>query len=101
MADDSSRQPGSAFVTMTDVLTLPEDQRQVVRWMMRQGRTGLDGLAAEFAEQAASLPSMLETLVANGFVHVVEEAGTTLYEVRVSSRPARRAQTDIWKGFGN
>ena len=84
---------------MTDVLALPDEQRDLVSWMMRQGTVALPQVCAAFAWSDAQARTALAALLAGGFLQASEERGQPQYSVRVASRPVRRSGRDLWKAL--
>ncbi|MEP0856699.1 hypothetical protein [Trichocoleus sp. DQ-U1] len=74
-------------LTMVDVLTLPESQRQIVQWMMRKKS---EVSLAEVADRTGSgedvAIALLDDLVAQGFVQETEVAGELRYRMRLAAK---------------
>jgi hypothetical protein len=95
--DDKSQQALPA-VTMTDVLGLPDRERELVSWIMRQGTVALPQVCAELAQDEPAALATLDGLIASGFLQTSEADGEQRYTVRVASRPVRRTGgRDLWK----
>jgi DNA-binding IclR family transcriptional regulator len=84
---------------MSDVLTLPDDLRALVTWMMRQGEVSLSDVAGHVAADEPATLAMLNTLTADGYVRVAQSAEGARYQVNLQSRPTRRPTRDIFKAL--
>lgn len=85
---------------MTDVLALPDGEREVVSWMMRQGTVALPQVCAQFAQDATAAQATLDRLISAGFLQISDTDGGRQYSVRVASRPVRRTGgRDLWKAL--
>ncbi len=83
----------SVGLRMTDLLTLPEDQGQLVRWMMNEGRVSLSGVAAQLSQTPEATQAVLKVLLAEGYVRELEVEGALHYEAFVApTRPRRLSQ---------
>ena len=91
----------SAAMTMADVLELPDAERDLVSWIMREGPVSLAQASAAFPLEADALPAMLARLAETGFVALSDGNAEPRYIVRVTSRAARRVSSpDFWKALG-
>jgi len=88
-------------LSMTDTLTLPDDQRLIVNWLMRQEVIGqetvsLSEVVAYTGQEEAVTRTMLNTLVSQGFIRELDIAGDTRYGPRLAHQQrGRRLSTDI------
>jgi predicted transcriptional regulator len=88
-------------MTMADVLELPDADRDLVSWIMREGPVSLAEARAAFPGEAEALPASLARLTESGFVARSEGEAEPRYSVRVTSRAARRVSSpDFWKALG-
>jgi hypothetical protein len=96
---DPSEPRRSAFgPSMSDVLALPDDLRQLFTWMRRQGDVSRDDVVAHAGEDADVADSLLATLLARGFIQGVEGDEGIRYRPRLSVRPSRPAFRRIAMG---
>ena len=72
--------------SMTALLGLPERQRQLVIWMMRQGTVNFQAIAAEVGEPDIQVRSLLAELIQKGLVASVGKDAYQAYS------PSRRQQ---------
>ncbi len=90
--------------TMLDVLDLPEEQRRVVQWLLRQSGATASEVSAHLALPETAVACILETLNKEGFLEAGEECDAIRWRVRLASKRLaatphgpRRAPMDIWK----
>jgi amino acid permease len=83
--------------SLTDVVMLPDTQRQLVNWMMRRGEVSLAQVAAYRREVEDEARRPLKLLIEQGLVRERQVQGVPYYRVRL--RPKRRSQLaqDIWQ----
>jgi predicted ArsR family transcriptional regulator len=84
---------------MGDVLTLPDELRGIVTWLMRRGEASLADVAEHLGADEESVRGSMEALIAGGFVRATHSADGARYQVRLVSRPARRASRDVFKAL--
>jgi hypothetical protein len=78
---------------MTDLLTLPRDQSDLLNWMMRTGRVDLAQIAAHLEQEPEETLTDLTGLIDLGFVQVFNTKTDPHYEVRlVATRPRHLPQ---------
>ena len=73
-------------LSMGDILMLPDSQRRVVQWMMRQGDCALHDVAANTEQDEGDAAIALYDLMEQGFVQEIEVDGETLYRIRLASK---------------
>lgn len=72
--------------TIADVLTLPNPERRLVNWLVRQQSATLSESAAYLSQDELSTQAILEALAGKGFVTQVDQDGQIRYEPRLRSR---------------
>lgn len=72
--------------TIADVLTLPNVERRLVNWLVRQQSATLSEIAAYISQDETSTQVVLEGLIKDGFVARVSQDGQVHYEPRLRSR---------------
>lgn len=93
MPDDAS----PPNVTMTDVLALPDQQCQLVTWLMRRGETGIDAVATFLVTDDARARAVVADLATRGFVaERTAGAGDTMVVARVVEQRKRRVPSSVW-----
>jgi amino acid permease len=80
----------TAGLSIADVIALPEDQRQLVNWMMRREAVSLAEVAAHTGQDEAVARAALNGLVEQGFIRELEVDGETRYQLRLALRRGRQ-----------
>jgi hypothetical protein len=83
----------------SDVLTLPDAQRQLVNWMLRQGEVNLAQVAAHCRQPAEAVHSLLSPLVQQGFVRERQVHGTAHYRASFAPTRGRQITPEIWQAL--
>ena len=91
--DGLSREQG-AGLSMADVITLPPSLRRLVTWMMRQEEVSLAEVAAFIQGDEPTAHDMMDSLLAKGFVRMVQIAGDVRYKVRLAPIRGRSSMFD-------
>jgi predicted ArsR family transcriptional regulator len=82
---------------MADILTLPDELRTIVTWLMQQREAGLPEVAAFVEQDEAITRTQIAELVARGFVQEMQSQGEgqPRYRVRLTARRGRRLLPDL------
>jgi len=94
-------------LTIADLVALPEDQRRLVNWLLRQGTTKRQAVTATEAathlgQDEIKTRNMLDALVSEGLVKVSEDAAHTSephYQLCLTLRRGRKIPEEIWKAL--
>ncbi len=86
-------------LAMADILTLPDDLRQIVNWMMRQREVSLDDLIAHTGQKPQQVQAILKTLLDKGFVRQIDRAGETCYSTRLAPKRGGQLSEEIWQAL--
>lgn len=70
-------------LTMTDVLMLPNQLRQIVQWMMRQKEVNSAEVAAQFGLEEVIAQNLLDDLVQQDFVQQRDIGGRVSYRTKL------------------
>jgi len=89
----------AAGLTMADVLTLPDQLRRLVNWMMRQGEVGLTDVAGFLGLNETDTRSTVATLLEKGFVRELQIRGETRYRIRLAPKRGREIPLNIWQAL--
>ncbi len=86
-----------AGVTIADILTLPDELRTIVTWLMQQREAELPEVAALVEQDEAITRTQLAELVARGFVQEMQSQGEgqPRYHVRLAARRGRTLPPDL------
>ncbi|NET58921.1 MAG: hypothetical protein F6K47_23085 [Symploca sp. SIO2E6] len=81
------KSPGSSTgLGMADILALPDLQGKIVNCIIRNQQCTLSELAAHLTEDEQILGSELNSLVEQGFVQEIQEAGESRYGVKLARK---------------
>ncbi|WP_017715350.1 FeoC-like transcriptional regulator [Kamptonema formosum] len=86
-------------LSMLDVLTLPDDQQQAINWLMRQGKVSFAQVVAHMGEDETAARTMLDTLMAKGFVRETPVDGQPHYHTQLAGKKKRELPPKIWKAL--
>ena len=94
-------------LTPADLVSLPEDQRRLTNWLLRQGTmkhqavTALEA-ATYLGQDETKIRNTLDALVSEGLVKSSEDAarpGETRYELCLTLSRGRKIPEEIWKAL--
>ncbi|HEY9646925.1 MAG TPA: hypothetical protein V6C88_11175 [Chroococcidiopsis sp.] len=92
--DPSISKPASSDVTgmsFADILLLPDVERQVVNWMLRQpAACSLAAIARQLNQPEDQVQEMVRSLIQRGFMREVSDRGETCYQLCITSMRSRR-----------
>lgn len=86
-------------LTMSDVLNMPDDQRQLFTWLLRQRTPGLTEVARFLGRDEAAAQAVLAGLVEQGLVREFEQRGTRRYQVRLAPKRGRTMPANLWQAL--
>jgi len=86
-------------LTMAEVLSLPDDVRRLINWMMRQRAATLAEAARFMQCDETAAGGRLADLVEQGFVREFELRGTHYYQVRLAPKRGRAMPADLWQAL--
>ena len=87
--------------TMTDVLSLPDDERNLVNWIMRQSGATLAQCTEKFQRPATEIEGRLGDLIKAGFLKKSKEEGAEyIYQPAMRTRRNRQVPKKIWDALG-
>ncbi|MFK8184752.1 MAG: hypothetical protein AB8B99_15380 [Phormidesmis sp.] len=87
--------------TMTDVLSLPDDERNLVNWIMRQSNATLAQCVANFQQPTAEIEGKLSSLIKAGFLKRTENKDDEcVYQPAMRTRRNRQVPKKIWDALG-
>jgi len=96
LEDELSARDKAAGLSAADLLKLPEAQRRLVQWLMREDEMGLSAVVAHVGQDEAAALAIIRALVDQGFVRETVVRGEGRYSVRLGSRRKRSVPLDIW-----
>lgn len=81
--------------TMADLLFLPETERSLMNWLLRQKQATLSEIAAHLNQSESATQPLLNELMAQGFIQI-EQGDICCYQPNLMSRKGRSVPTKIW-----
>ena len=105
--DDSNRTP--PLRSMADLLFLPEMQRSLVNWLLRQ-KSATFGEIIDYLLQTTEIATekvpeiaqiLLNELINQGFVKSVENSGADQYQPQLITRKGRQVPQQVWDVLEN
>jgi amino acid permease len=82
-------------LTMTNILALPEDQRDLINWMMRSGRVNLEQVATYLGQTPNETRLYLVALIEQGLVQTLNANTNPHYEVRMAATRSRHLSPQL------
>lgn len=96
-----SQSPPAGF-RASDLLILPEFERQILQWLMRRRRASAREISDQFGQSLESIRNMLGELERRGFLSVEGEEEPRLYQPKFGfSRVSASTAVDLWKKLGD
>lgn len=83
-------------LSVLDVLTLPDDQQQLVNWMMRQGEVHFADVVAHLGKDEEVARKLLDVLLEKGFVREIAREDKPIYRIQLASKRRRDLPRKIW-----
>ncbi len=78
--------------TMADLLFLPDAERSLINWLLRQQSASLTEAATFLDQPEAEAATLLQTLIDQGFVQLIDQR----YQPKLQVRKGRNVPTKIW-----
>lgn len=88
-----------AGLTMADILSLPNDERQLINWMVRAGEVTLAEVVAQLGQDEATVQARLAALIEKGFMREIPSQGETHYQIRMAPRRKRNLPDNLWQAL--
>lgn len=86
---------------MTDVLSLPDDDRNLVNWIMRKSSATLSQCVEKFQRSPAEIEEKLCHLVSQGFLKQNDrQPEECIYQPAMRTRRNRQVPKKIWDALG-
>ena len=89
----------SARRHLTDVLTLPDDLRQLLNWVMRQGEVSAAEVSVRLGQNREAARSLLDELIEQGFVEEIDREGERLFRSQLPERRPYRLPEGVWEAL--
>ncbi len=84
-------------LTMTDLLTFPDDLRLLLNWMMRENGVQIEEMASYLAQEVNEARMLLEKMIEKGLIEEIKKKEEEQYQVLVKSSRNYRVPKKIWQ----
>ena len=84
---------------MADLLTLPEPQGGLLKWMIRQAQVSLADVGAFLGQDEEQTRAVLDDLCEKAYVREIEMRGVTHYRVRLAPKRGRELPANLWQAL--
>jgi len=89
----------SPWLSMSDLLTLPEPQSGLLTWMVRQEAVAFGDVIAFLGGDEAQARLVLADLLDKGLIRELERRGVTQYRVRLAPKRGRELPANLWQAL--
>ena len=89
-----------AGLSLTDVVSLPDSDAELVGWITRRGAVSLSEVAEHTGTDRDVARALVAPLVNRGVVSETNAAGGRTYTVRMATRRGGRLPAQIWQALG-
>lgn len=97
LQSEINAQEKAAGLSMADVLSLPDDLRNISNWLMRKREANLNEVAAHTGKDLETTRSMLAELTEKGFVRELNfKDEPPRYRMRLAAKRGRQLSGNIW-----
>jgi hypothetical protein len=99
LEDELAARDKAAGLTIADILSLPDAERRLVQWILREGEVGLTQAVVHGGQDEAATHGLLHSLAERGFVREIGAQGEPRYTLRVSLRRKRNVPLNLWSAL--
>ena len=89
----------AAGLSMTDILDLPDNLRQLFAWMMHESEVSLQQVIEHTGQNKKATLVMLKALVEKGFVREIDLKEEKRFRVRLAAKKGKEIPLDIWESL--
>ncbi|MBW4556356.1 MAG: ArsR family transcriptional regulator [Trichormus sp. ATA11-4-KO1] len=82
--------------SLADVMDLPDEQRQVVNWIIRQKRVTLLEVISHTNLAEEVVQNCLQSLLSQGFIQELNDSEAIYYQPRLIDQKQSRLPPNIW-----
>ncbi|WP_414577684.1 MarR family transcriptional regulator [Anabaena sp. CCY 9402-a] len=82
--------------TLTEIANLPDEQRQLMNWIIRQQQVTLAEIATHQDISHQEAQEQIQNLISQGFIQIVNDSDTTYYKPHFASPKKRNLSQNIW-----
>jgi hypothetical protein len=81
---------------MGNILDLPDDEREVITWILRENSVDLAQMTVHLGRDEAHARARLDSLVEQGYVREIDIKGTVQYRVRLKPKRKVNMPSNLW-----
>jgi predicted HTH transcriptional regulator len=81
---------------MGNILDLPDDEREIITWMLREKSVNQIKLAAHLGKDEAQARTTLDALVEKGYIREIDIKGQVEYRVRLKPKRKVNMPSNLW-----
>jgi hypothetical protein len=91
----------SPGLSLSDLLTMPEPQSGLLKWMIRQRAAALADVVAFLGGDEAEARRVLADLLDKGLILELEMRGAIQYRVRLAPKRGRALPDNLWRALSD
>lgn len=81
---------------MGNILDLPDDEREIITWMLREKSVDLAKMAVHLGQDEAQARATLDALVEKGYIREIDIKGQVEYRVRLKPKRKVNMPSNLW-----
>ncbi len=81
---------------MGNILDLPDGEREIITWMLREKSVDLAHMAAHLGQDETHARATLDSLVEKGYVREIDIKGNVEYRVRLKPKRKVNMPSNLW-----
>jgi len=82
--------------SLIDVMNLPDEQRQIVNWIIHQKKVTLSEVAIHLNISEQLAQQHLQILISQGFIQESDDSGLIYYQPRFATQKKSKLTQNIW-----
>ena len=90
----------AAGLGVSDLISLPGEQRKIMDWILRRGKASLPEIAAQAGKHERAIRPDLDALAVQGFLRMEETPAGKIYRPQLASKKGRQLPDEIWQALG-
>jgi hypothetical protein len=101
LEDELTAREKSPGLSMADLLTLPEPQSGLLKWMTRQRAVAYEDVVAFLGGDEEQACLLLAGLLEKGWILEFEVRGVIQYRMRLAPKRGSALPGNLWQALGN
>ena len=99
LQDEVTVREKSPGLDMSAILELPDGEREIIIWMLRETQVDMTQLTAHTGKDEASARAMIKSMMDKGYVREIDIKGQVQYRVRLKPKRKHNMPSDLWKAL--